>query len=91
MYFLFVETSNSPAAALSSAIFKPIEIPKTVRRLSSLTVRSRETLDDYMNQISGDFKTVLEQIKAERYFTFTLNLLRDMYYIKCNTYQNKQK
>ncbi|XP_067935501.1 integrator complex subunit 3-like [Watersipora subatra] len=58
------ELANANNTDVSPLVFKPIEVPRT-RRLSSLTERPRETLDDYMNKITGDFKTVLEQLKNE--------------------------
>ena len=67
LIYISIEVTSSASAPVSPSVFKPIEIPKNVRRMSSLTERPRETLDDYMNKITGDFKTVLEQLKAERW------------------------
>ena len=75
MIFNFSLDTNSNSSPAASLNFKPIEIPKNIRRLSSVSERPREGLDDYLTKVTGDFKTILEQIRAERYVTFFLSLV----------------
>lgn len=65
------KTSANAAAAVSNVSpthFKPIDIPKVAVRRTTSTNAKRETLDDYIKKVTHtDMKSILEQMKTERY------------------------